>query len=112
MHVHVFDAKGNVSLMQQGITQAVSQKQDAITLLGIPTDVTQPALTQAANAGIPVISELDNEPIPGAPGQGAGPHVFATTAPSYYEVGQELACKAVLDTKGKANTVIFGAKEL
>lgn len=110
--VSVFDAKGDVSRMQLGINGAVAQKQDAIILLGIPTDVTQGALQKAKDAGIPVVSELNNEPDAGAPGQGAGDNIFATTAPSYVEVGGWLACKAIVDTNGKANVVIFGAKEL
>jgi ribose transport system substrate-binding protein len=110
--VNVWDAQGDVRRMQQGIQQAVSQKNDAIILLGIPTNVTQGALKQAADAKIPVVSELNNEPDANAPGQGAGPNIYATTAPSYVEVGGWLACKAIVDMKGKADAVIFGAKEL
>lgn len=110
--VDIFDAKGDVRRMQQGIRQAVSQQKDAIILLGIPTDVTQGALEEAADAGIPVVSELNNEPMPDEPGQGAGENIFATTAPSYVEVGGWLACKAIIDTDGQANVIIFGAKEL
>ncbi len=110
--VSVYDGKGDVSRFQQGISGAVAQKQDAIILLGIPTDVTQGALQKASDAGIPVVSELNNEPDAGAPGQGAGANIFATTAPSYVEVGGWLACQAIVATNGKANVVIFGSKEL
>jgi ribose transport system substrate-binding protein len=110
--VDIFDAKGDVRRMQQGITQAVSQQKDAIILLGIPTNVNQGALQEAADAGIPVVSELNNEPIADEPGQGAGENIYATTAPSYVEVGGWLACKAIVDTDGEANVIIFGAKEL
>ncbi|MEA2466802.1 MAG: ribose transport system substrate-binding protein [Thermoleophilaceae bacterium] len=112
IQVDIWDTKGDVRRMQQGIEQAVTQKADAIILLGIPTSVTGNALKKAADAGIPVVSELNNEPDAAAPGQGAGPNIYATTAPSYVEVGGWLACKAIVDTGGKANVVIFGAKEL
>lgn len=110
--VDIFDAKGDIRRMQQGLAQGVSQKSDAIILIGIPTNVNEAALEDAAAANIPVISSLNNEPEPDAPGQGGGENIYASSAPSYYEVGQWLACKAVVDTEGKANVVIFGAKEL
>jgi ribose transport system substrate-binding protein len=110
--VDIFDTKGDVRLMQQAIQQAVAQKYDAIILLGIPLKVTQPALKAAKDAGIPIVSELNNEPKPGAAGQGAGDTVFGTTGPPRFATGQLLACKAVVDTNGKANAVIFGAKDL
>lgn len=110
--VDIFDAKGDVRRMQQGLAQGVSQKADAIILIGVPTNINEAALEEAAQNKIPVISSLNNEPEKDAPGQGGGENIFASTSPSYYEVGQWLACKAVVDTKGKANVVIFGAKEL
>ncbi len=112
IEVDVFDTKGDVRRMQQGINQAVDQRYDAIILLGIPLAVTQPALEKAKKAGIPVISELNNEPKAEEPGQGAGENVFGTTGPPRFKTGQLVACKAVVDTDGKANAVIFGAKEL
>jgi ribose transport system substrate-binding protein len=110
--VDIFDAKGDVRRMQQGMAQAVTTKSSAIILIGVPTDINEAALSDAAAAKIPVISELNNEPEPDQPGQGGGEKIFASTAPSYFEAGQLLACKAVVDTSGKANVAIFGAKEL
>ncbi len=110
--VSVFDTKGDVRLMQQAVQQAVAQKFSGIILLGIPLKVTQTALKAAHDAGIPIVSELNNEPQAGAPGQGAGPNVFGTTGPPRFDTGALLACKAVVDTKGSADTVIFGDKEL
>lgn len=110
--VDIFDAKGDIRRMQQGLAQGVSQKSDAIILIGVPTNVNEAALEDAEAAKIPVISSLNNEPEANEPGQGGGENIYASSAPSYYEVGQWLACKAVVDTKGKANVVIFGAKEL
>jgi ribose transport system substrate-binding protein len=110
--VSIWDGKGEVTRMQQGIESAVNKGDDAIILLGVPTELVQGALAKAAAANIPVISELNNEPEEGAPGQGAGENIVATTAPSYVEVGSWLACKAIVETEGKANVVIFGAEEL
>lgn len=110
--VSIWDGKGEVTRMQQGIESAVTKGDDAIILLGIPTALTEGALKKAAAAHIPVISELNNEPEEGAPGQGAGEDIAATTAPSYVEVGSWLACKAIVETEGAANVVIFGAEEL
>lgn len=112
INVSVFDTKGTVTLMQQGIQQAIAQKFDAIILLGIPLKVTANALTAAHNAGITIVSELNNEPVAGSPGQGAGADVFGSTGPPRFKTGQLLACKAVTDTAGKATTVIFGDKSL
>lgn len=110
--VDVFDTKGDVRLMQQALAQAVAQKFDAIIILGIPLKVTAAALAKAKAAGIPIVSELNNEPEPDEPGQGAGESVFGTTGPPRFGTGQLLACKAIVDTKAKANAVIFGAKDL
>lgn len=112
VRVSVFDTKGDVRLMQQAINQAVAQKFDAIVILGIPLKVTATALAKAHKAGIPVVSELNNEPDATKPGQGAGSDVFGSTGPPRFGTGQLLACKAVVDTQGKANVVIFGAKDL
>ena len=112
INVDVFDTKGNVSLMQQGIQQAINTHESAIILLGIPLDVTANALQKAHAAGITLVSELNNQPTAGAPGQGAGPNVFGSTGPDRTVSGELLACKAVVDTQGKANVVIFGDDEL
>ena len=110
--VSVFDTKGDVRLMQQALAQAVAQKFDAIIILGIPLKVTAAALAKAKAAGIPIVSELNNEPDADKPGQGGGESVFGTTGPPRFGTGQLLACKAIVDTEAKANVVIFGAKDL
>jgi ribose transport system substrate-binding protein len=112
INVTVFDTAGSVSSMQQGIQQAIDTHQSAIILLGIPLDVTAAALKKAHEAGIKIVSELNNEPTVGAPGQGAGPDVFGSTGPGRFTSGELLACKAVVDKAGKANAVIFGDEEL
>jgi len=112
LDVSVYDTKGNVTRMQQGIQQAIDTKASAIILLGIPLEPTAAVLKKAKDAGIAVVSELSNQPDKGKPGQGAGASVFGSTGPSRTVSGELMACKAVVDTKGKANALIFGVDEL
>lgn len=110
--VEVYDTQGNVTRMQQGIQQAIDTDVAAIILLGIPLDATASALEEANAAGITLVSELNGQPTPGTPGQGAGPNVFGSTGPDRTYSGQLMACKAVVDTGGEAKAVIFGVDEL
>jgi ribose transport system substrate-binding protein len=109
--VDIFDAKSDVARMQQGLDQAIRQA-DAAILLGIPIALVQPGLEEAERANVPTVSVLNNEPEEGEPGQGAGEHVYATTAPSYFKGGQLVAAKAVIDTDGEARVVIFNTSEI
>lgn len=110
--VGIFDAKSDVSRMLQGVQQAI-REDNAVILLGIPIALVGGPLKQAAKAKVPAVSVLNNEPRPNAPGQGAGdPNVYASTAPSYFKGGQLVADKAVIDTGGKANVVIFNTSEI
>lgn len=112
VRVDVFDAKSDVARMQQGLDQAIRQA-DAAILLGIPIALVGPGLEKAANAKVPTVSVLNNEPEEGEPGQGAGDeNVYATTAPSYFKGGQLVAAKAIVDTEGEANVVIFNTSEI
>jgi ribose transport system substrate-binding protein len=109
--VDVFDARSDVSRMQQGLDQAIRQANAAI-LLGIPIALVQPGLEEAEQANVPTVSVLNNEPEEGEPGQGAGEHVYATTAPSYFKGGQLVAAKAIVDTDGEAQVAIFNTSEI
>lgn len=110
--VDVFDAKSDVARMQQGLDQAVRQA-DAAILLGIPIALVGPGLAKAKAADVPTVSVLNNEPEADEPGQGAGDeNVYATTAPSYFKGGQLVAAKAIVDTEGEANVVIFNTSEI
>jgi ribose transport system substrate-binding protein len=112
LRVDIFDAKSNVAQMQQGLDQAVRQA-DAAILLGIPIALVGPGLQAAADADVPTVSVLNNEPEMGEPGQGAGDeNVYATTAPSYFRGGQLVAAKAIVDTEGEAKVVIFNTSEI
>jgi ribose transport system substrate-binding protein len=112
VQVDIFDAKSDVARMQQGLDQAV-RSADATILLGIPIALVGPGLEAAEGANVPTVSVLNNEPVEGEPGQGAGdPNVYATTAPSYFKGGQLVAAKAIVDTNGEAKVVIFNTSEI
>lgn len=109
IRVTLVDAKSQVTRMQQGI-QAAARDADAIILSGIPIAAVPAALEQAKD--IPSVSVLNNQPKEGAPGQGAGELVFASSAPDYERGGALVAAQAVVDTDGKLVTEIFDTKEI
>lgn len=107
--VTLVDAKSQVTRMQQGI-QAAARDADALILSGIPIAAVPAALEQAKD--IPSVSVLNNQPIDGAPGQGAGELVYASSAPDYERGGALVAAQAVVDTDGELVTEIFDTKEI
>jgi ribose transport system substrate-binding protein len=109
VRVSTFDAQSDPSRMQQGVRQA-SQQADAVILLGIPIALVESNLPPMDD--VPAVSVLNNEPLADEPGQGAGARVYASTAPSYFLGGQLAAYKAVVDTDGQANVVIFNTSEI
>jgi ribose transport system substrate-binding protein len=108
----LFDAKGEFPKMAQGIQQAINQKVGALILLGIPAQALPGPLKKLKAAGIPSVSVLNNEPEADQPGQGAGPNVYATSAPSYKKGGALAADKAIVDTNGQAKVALINSKEL
>ncbi len=107
----LFDAQSQVNRMQQGIAQAIREA-DAMILNGIPIVAVEPSLRQAQEAGVPSVSVLNNQPEANEPGQGAGPLVYASSAPDYREGGALVASKAIVDTDGEANVEIFNTEEI
>lgn len=109
IRVTLVDAKSQVTRMQQGI-QAAARDADALILTGIPIAAVPAALEQAKD--IPSVSVLNNQPEEGAPGQGAGELVYASSAPDYERGGALVAAQAVADTEGELVTEIFDTKEI
>ncbi|MEX2194917.1 MAG: substrate-binding domain-containing protein [Thermoleophilaceae bacterium] len=107
----LFDAKADVPRMIQGVEDAI-RRADAMLLIGIPIAVVQDQLEQAKDAGIPAVSVLNNQPAANEPGQGAGPLVYASSAPDFRKAGQLVASQAIVDTDGEANVEIFTANEI
>jgi len=106
-----FDAQAQVNRMQQGMGQAIGEA-DAMALLGIPIAAVEASLDDAEQAGVPAISVLNNQPEADEPGQGAGPLVYASSAPDYRAGGALAAAKAIVDTDGETNVEIFTTEEI
>ena len=109
IRVTLADAKSQVTRMQQGI-QAAARNADALILTGIPIAAVPAALEQAKD--VPSVSVLNNQPKEGAPGQGAGELVYASSAPDYERGGALVAAQAVVDTEGELVAEIFDTKEI
>lgn len=60
--LHTFDGKGQVTVWNDGISQAVAQRADAIVINGINPELVSGPLADAEAAGIPVISLSNYEP--------------------------------------------------
>jgi ribose transport system substrate-binding protein len=105
----LFDARSEVTRMQQGIDRA-GREADAIILTGIPIAAVGGALEKVRDK--PTVAVLNNQPDADAPGQGAGEMVDASSAPNYENNGALVAARAVVDTDGKANVVIFNTEEI
>jgi ribose transport system substrate-binding protein len=109
----LYDAQANPSRMVQGIQQAINQKAGAAILLGIPTKLVGGPIKKLKAANIPSVTVLNNDPIKGKPGQGSpNTDVYATSAPSYSTAGQLEACKAIVDTNGKATVAVFSTPDI
>lgn len=105
--VEVFNGDKDVTKIQQYFTQAIHQKVGAIVVDGIDPKVIAGSLTAAGAAKIPVIAAENSTPDPSAPGQGAGAGFAANAEPPNYELGQLIADKAIVDSKGSAKAAII-----
>jgi ribose transport system substrate-binding protein len=113
LQTRLFDAQANPSRMVQGMQEAIDQKAGAAILLGIPTKLVPGPIKKLADAKIATVTVLNNDPVAGKPGQGSpDTNVYATSAPSYSTAGQLEACKAIVDTGGKATVAIFSAPDI
>jgi ribose transport system substrate-binding protein len=112
MTAKVFDGQGNPTQVNQGITQAINSKADAIISLGLPVQIIADQIAAAKKAGIPVVDVINTPPVPDAPGQGSDPNVFGNVAPDSKLVGQLLAATAIVETDGEANVAIMNTSEL
>jgi ribose transport system substrate-binding protein len=98
MRGQVFDAKGQPTLFNEGVAQAVAAKADAIITYAISPALIQQSLKLAEEAKIPVIQA--NTGLPPAPG------VYVSINPDITALGKLQAHAALLQTKCKLNGAI------
>jgi ribose transport system substrate-binding protein len=108
----VFDGQGNPTLVNQGLSQAINNKVDAILSVGLVVDLIADQIQQAKDAGIPMVDVINTPPDPKAPGQGSDANMFANVAPDSAHVGALLGATAIVEQKGKANVAIMNTSEL
>jgi ribose transport system substrate-binding protein len=94
----VFDAKGQPTLFNEGVAQAVAAKADAIITYAISPALIQQSLKLAEEAKIPVIQA--NTGLPPAPG------VYISVNPDVAALGKLQAHAALLQTNCKLNGAI------
>ena len=97
----IFDGQGQTNKFNEGVSQAIAQKADAIVLLGVEPALLAGALADAKNAGIPVINALSGDAsAPLANG------VFSNISADYTADGASLAAWTLADSSCTATTVL------
>ncbi|HSV77783.1 MAG TPA: substrate-binding domain-containing protein [Ramlibacter sp.] len=94
----VFDAKGQPTLFNEGVAQAVAAKADAIVTYAIAPALIQQSLKLAAEARIPVIQV--NTGLPAAEG------IYVSLNPDVEALGKLQAHAALLQTQCKLNGAV------
>lgn len=108
--VTLFDGKLTPATYSAGISQAIVAHADAIVLEAIDCSSVKPALIQAKNAGIPVVSQAGYDC--SDPSQGGGKSLFVSSdlggsaGAQFRAQGVALAQYVAAETKGKARIVI------
>lgn len=100
----VMDGKGDPSVYNTNVRQAISQKAAGIILMSTPSNAVAPALRVAAENGIKVITAA-NDPL----GYPQPPEVLDNVTVDYYRVGELQSAYAVANTDGKVNAFALGA---
>src|SRR5262252_3066008 len=105
-----FDAKSSVAEATRGIEQAVQAKAGVIFVDGFPPSLFAPAIAQAKQAGIPILTANSQEAGPLLPGYpdgivGSATHSFATP-------GKIEADWIVADSKGNANIIYLRSSDV
>jgi ribose transport system substrate-binding protein len=103
----IVDGKGSVTEWSRVVTQAVSQKVDAIITVGASPAAMKPAVALAKDAGIPVVDALtaDQEKDPLVPG------TFAHVSISFYDSGALQADYVIANGTPDAHILVFGDNE-
>jgi len=108
----VFDGRNEPSLWTEGFEQAISAHDAAIINYGVPVAAVGPQLKAASAANIPVVNVENNEPNASAPGQGAGPDIYASATENMNLEGRLAADAAIVQTKGHVRAIIMNTPGL
>lgn len=101
--VQVVDGKGDPSVWNSAVTQAVADKADGIVLAAINPSLVQAGLAQARAAHIPVIVEF----LPKLP----GPSVDGYVTTDHVAGGKAMADWIIADSGGKAKVLMLDEPE-
>jgi ribose transport system substrate-binding protein len=102
LKVKLFDGQGNVSLFNQGVATAVSQKASGIVLQGVSPDLVKGPLAQAKAAGIPVVDVFNRGPDTPLPATVSG-----QVTRDYAAAGRLMADFVTADSGGHADLVVL-----
>jgi len=102
----LIDGKGNVTEWNRILSEAISQKVDAVISVASSPVLMKPQMAKAKAAGIPVVDVLTaDQADPLVPG------TFAHVSISFYTSGTLQADYVIWKSGGKANVLIFGDNE-
>lgn len=102
MSAKYVQAKGQVTVMQNLVDQAVAAKADGIVLFNIPPEAVQAQLEKATEAGVTVI-DFNN----GDPGDPLQPGIFAHVASTFSDDGKKTADWMMADSDCQVNMATF-----
>jgi len=103
-----FDGNFDPSEWSRGIENAIADQVDVIFLLGIPAQAVAPAIADAAEAGIPVLTSLQ-----GTPGKNRAdvPELTADVGFDYRIPGEIIGQWFVADSGGQGNALIMSSDD-
>ncbi len=105
-----FDGKFSPADVTRGIDLAVQDKADAIIVHSLPAGVVAPAIAEAKEAGVKIISaETQN---PGPPLPDVPDTVDALAGHSYSIPAEAMAAQIVADSGGKAKVHFYSASDI
>lgn len=105
-----FDAKSSVAEATRGIEEAVQAKAGVIFIDGFPASLFAPAIAQAKQAGIPVLTANAQDVGPLLPGAPSG--VVGSATHSFATPGKIEADWIVADSKGNANIMYLRSSDV
>jgi ribose transport system substrate-binding protein len=108
LQVTIVDGASDTSKIVQAVQEGI-RTSNAELLIAIPAGLIPNELAQAKKAHIPIISCLDEQPVAGTTGQGAGPGYFGNISTNPILAGELIADSVIVATNGKAQVAIFSS---